>query len=71
MNIQENSKSLMPNIEERFYALIPAKAIDKKRKCLKCGKTFKVKEGSRRVCNPCAVANDRLGQTATYHNICM
>lgn len=54
--------------DAEFYAWIkkPNKA---KRTCLKCRKKFKVKEGSRRVCNPCAVVNDRYGKTASYNNL--
>jgi hypothetical protein len=59
------------SLETRFYALVRKKSVDKQRKCLKCGKTFRIKEGSRRgSCHPCAIANDRMGMTASYHNIC-
>jgi len=62
---------MQDSIEDRFYALVQAPPIDKKRKCLKCGKTYRIKGGSRRgACHPCAVINDRLGKLATYHNIC-
>jgi ribosomal protein S27AE len=60
-----------PTIEERFYALIPKKNVEKKRKCLKCGKVFKIKQGSRRVCSPCAVDNDRMGLLVSHHNVCL
>jgi protein-arginine kinase activator protein McsA len=55
--------SVTKSLEDRFYALVkaPSKA---KRKCMKCGKTYKPKADSRRVCHPCAKINDRISDRA-------
>lgn len=59
------------SIEERFYALVRKKPVDKKRNCLKCGVVYTMNRASGHVCKACSVENARLGEVATFHNICI
>jgi hypothetical protein len=62
---------ISPDLLARHQALVKQPPVDKKRTCLKCGKVYRIKEGSRRgTCHSCGVSNDRMGMTASYHNVC-
>jgi hypothetical protein len=68
MQVSVQSRKSVQSIEERFYALV-RKPVDKNRKCLKCGKAYKLKEGGRLyTCHPCAIVNDKMGVSASIVN---
>jgi hypothetical protein len=59
-----------PDLLARHASLMKPKPVDKTRRCLKCGVTFRIKEGSRRgTCYPCGQENDRMGMTASNNNL--